>query len=133
MDSKILNVEQLIETFDTPFFEKHNRIYQKHHIVPKMAAILPTDDPGSISYMKGIANFCKSHSIGFEDFMVKSRDELENTIHRLNKSDVHGFMVMYPANCGVKDTYFMNMINPEKDVEGLHYSNQGYLVQFEKY
>jgi 5,10-methylene-tetrahydrofolate dehydrogenase/methenyl tetrahydrofolate cyclohydrolase len=65
---------------------------------------------------------------------VKSADELTQTIEKLNNDDsVHGIMVMYPSGYGIKDTTFMNMINPLKDIEGLHNSYLGYLVQFEKF
>ncbi len=132
-NSKVINVKTLIEKYDLPFFENSKKVYKKYDIIPKMTAILTSDDPGSKSYIRGIKRFCKKNDISFESFFVTSKEELEETIVKLNKSNTDGIMVMYPANFGVKDTYFMNLVDPDKDVEGLHFSHLGYLVQFEKF
>ena len=129
----IINVATLIEKYDLPVFEKHIEIYRNNQIKPKMAAVLTSDDSGCKSYIRGIKRFCKKYGIEFESVLVKSKEELESVISDLNNSDTDGIMIMYPANFGVKDTHFMNLILPEKDVEGLHFAHLGYLVQFEKF
>lgn len=132
-NKKILNVNTLIDLFDKPFFNRHQKVYKEHNIIPKFGAILTSDDPGCISYIKGIRRFAKRIGVDFYFETVKSKSELEYLICSWNKSDINGYMVMYPADFGVKDTYFMNLVNPEKDVEGLHFQNLGLLVQYEKY
>lgn len=130
---KILNVTQLIEKYDTPFFDKCRDAYIKFGISPKLSVILTSDDPGSISYLKGIKNFCNQNSIIFEDFTAASSSELRELLNILNSSDTSGIMILFPTGFEEKDTVFMNLINPDKDVEGLHYSHLGYLMQFEKF
>ena len=131
---KILRVSSLIEKFDIPVFERHKEVYARHGVRPSMAAIIATDDPGSLSYIRGIHNFAKSWGIEFKDYQVSSKDEIVETIERLNSDDsVHGIMVMYPTGSEVKDTFFMNLVDLNKDMEGLHFSHLGLLVQFEKF
>lgn len=132
--NKVLNVRHLVEKYDVPAFACNNFFYQQKNVSPCLAVILTSNDPGSVSYTKGIKRFCTANSVECKDFTVNSADELEEKITQLNKdNNVHGIMVMYPTGYGVKDTTFMNMINPLKDVEGLHNSYLGYLVQYEKF
>ncbi len=131
---KILNVSNLIEKYDEPSFACNKFFYEQHKIFPSLAVILTSEDPGSVSYTKGIKRFCAKHSIICNDYLVASEDELTKIIEDLNSDDsVNGIMVMYPTGYRVKDTLFMNLVNPLKDVEGLHNTYLGYLVQFEKF
>ncbi len=130
---RILNVSPLIEKYDIPFFEKCKTGYKKLGITPKLSVILTGEDAGSISYLKGIKNFCIQNSVLFEEFFIDSSDELRALLEKLNNSDTSGIMILYPTGFEEKDTVFMNLISGEKDVEGLHYSHLGYLMQFEKY
>ncbi len=131
---KILNVQHLVEKYDLPAFACTQKFYAKHNIKPCLAVILTSADPGSVSYTKGIKKFCAANEIECKDFLVNSADNLSETIKMLNEDDsVHGIMIMYPTGYGVKDTSFMNMVNPMKDVEGLHNTYLGYLVQYEKF
>lgn len=131
---KILNVQHLVEKYDLPAFACTQTFYAKHNIKPCLAVILTSADPGSVSYTKGIKKFCAANEIECKDFLVNSADNLSETIKMLNEDDsVHGIMIMYPTGYGVKDTSFMNMVDPMKDVEGLHNTYLGYLVQYEKF
>ncbi len=131
---KILNVQHLVEKYDIPSFSCTQTFYTQHHVIPCLAVILTSEDPGSVSYTRGIKRFCAANNVECKDFLVNSADDLSDTIQKLNEdSSVHGIMIMYPTGYGVKDTTFMNMVNPIKDVEGLHNTNLGYLVQYEKF
>ncbi len=132
--NKILNVKHLVEKYDEPAFVCNSFFYSEHNVKPSMAVLLPCTDAGCMSYTRGIKRFCEKHDIICNDYIVRSADELSQRIQTLNNDDsVHGIMIMYPSGYGIKDTTFMNMINPMKDVEGLHNSYLGYLVQFEKF
>lgn len=131
---KILNIRHLIEKFDVPAFECNKLFYERNNIDPCLAVVLTNNDGGCISYTKGIRNFCNSLGVNFQQYSVSDAKSLEECINDLNRDDkVHGIIVMYPTFYGVKDTVFMNLVSPDKDVEGLSYSYLGYLVQFEKF
>jgi|GEM_PF-692922 len=133
MNDKILHVKKLIEKYDIPVFEKQIEAYKHYGIEPSMAVILTSDDAGSRSYLRGIINFCNQWNIKVTDYITSSAEELEELINSLNNSSTHGIMVMYPTGYGVKDTVFMNCIDFNKDLEGLHNGHLGYLVQYEKF
>jgi 5,10-methylene-tetrahydrofolate dehydrogenase/methenyl tetrahydrofolate cyclohydrolase len=133
MDNKILNVKKLIEKYDIPVFKKQMATYKKYNIKPSMAVILTSEDSGSRSYLRGICNFCNDWGIEVKDYVTASSNELEELIATLNKSEIHGIMIMYPTGYGIKDTYFMNCVDFTKDLEGLHNCHLGYLVQYEKF
>ncbi|NUU95717.1 hypothetical protein XO10_05430 [Marinitoga sp. 1135] len=132
--AKLFDIKFILDRFDKPIFNKNLELLEKNNIHPKLVCILTSDDPGSVSYSRGIKGICKRYNIEFESVVVHSREELEEKIEYYNKDvQTHGIIVMYPTPFEVKDTHFMNMISPEKDIEGLHHSYMGYLVQHEGY
>lgn len=131
---KIINVKTLVEKYDLPTFGCIRFFYDQYEIKPCLAVILTNNDPGSISYSKGIRSFCKKNIVEYQEFMVHDSAGLLDLIEKLNYDDsVHGIMVMYPSGYDIKDSNFMNAVNPSKDVEGLHHTYLGYLAQFEKF
>jgi len=133
MANNILEIKKLIEKYDIPVFEKQLNFYKEHGINPSLTAILTSNDSWSKSYMRGIERFCNSLGVDFIAETTKNDKELEELILDLNNSNTDGIMVMYPTGYEKKDTYYMNLVDVSKDVEGLHYNHLGYLVQFEKF
>lgn len=131
--SAILDVKTLIERYDRPVLQRTRAVYDRIGVVPKLAVILTSDDPGSVSYLKGVQRFGSSYGVEVTSYSADTQEQLEACITECNNSDIHGIMVLYPTPFEQKDTWFMNKVLPEKDVEGLHFSHLGYLVQFEKY
>ncbi len=132
-DDNFLHTRPLIEEYDIPFLEGHLSVYDRHGFAPKLAAILTGDDPGSRSYLRGIRTFCEEWSIEYQDYECRTEMALIEQIDWLNRSETDGIIVMYPTGFGDRDTVYMNRVDPAKDVEGLHYSHLGFLVQFEKF
>ncbi len=133
-NNKILNVKSLIEKYDYPTFGCTRFFYEQLEIRPSLAVVLTNDNPGSVSYFKGIKNFCGKHNIQCFDFHTQNASELSSLILKLNNDPtVHGIMIMYPTGYDVKESVFMNSVDPAKDVEGLHHIHLGYLTQFEKF
>ncbi|WP_165144490.1 bifunctional 5,10-methylenetetrahydrofolate dehydrogenase/5,10-methenyltetrahydrofolate cyclohydrolase [Marinitoga sp. 38H-ov] len=133
IQEKLFDIQYLIEKFDRPLFEKNIELFKKNNIKPSLVCILTSNDPGSISYAKGIKGICKSYDIEFILDKVDTKKELEEKIQFYNNNEkIYGIIVMYPTPYD-KDTYFMNLVTPEKDVEGLNHEYMGYLVQHEFY
>lgn len=134
MKNKIINIKKIIKKYEIPHISKHIKLYMKNNIQPAMGAIITGSDPGSISYMKGIENFCKKHNIDFIKKATNQKNELIKIIKKWNEDkNINGFMIMYPTIFNAKDTLFMNMIKETKDLEGLTANHLGYLVQHKKY
>jgi methylenetetrahydrofolate dehydrogenase (NADP+) / methenyltetrahydrofolate cyclohydrolase len=132
--NKIFEIRTMIERYDLPVFHRHRDVYARHGIRPQLVTVLAGDDPGSVSYVKGIQRFAAGHGIRHRNLTASTRSELESLLPLLNQDgDVDGIMVLYPSGFDVRDTVFMNLLCPEKDVEGLHAKHLGRLVQFEKF
>ena len=134
MKNRIINIKKIIKKYEIPHISKHIKLYMENNIQPSMGAIITGSDPGSISYMKGIENFCKKHNIDFIKKATNKKNELIKIIKKWNDDkNIDGFMIMYPTIFNDKDTLFMNMIKETKDLEGLTSNHLGYLVQHKKY
>ncbi|EPQ30495.1 uncharacterized protein PFL1_02021 [Pseudozyma flocculosa PF-1] len=114
---------------------------------PKLVGILATPSPPSVAYAEWTRKACEAVGIEFEiwktwdDAAVAANDEggeanhagtapdfdleadVEDLIIAANADDkVHGIMVYYPIFHGRQDTYLQQIVDPRKDVEGLHFS-----------
>lgn len=103
---------------------------------PCLAAVLfkPRANPASLQYRDLILK--DAARLGFETrgLEAASEPELLALIARLNDDGaVTGIVVLYPIGGKTKDEDVMDLVSPEKDVEGLHSLNLGYLVKYKKY
>ena len=100
---------------------------------PHLAAILIGNDGASETY---VANKIKSCAeVGFKStlhrFDAKApQNEITDTIKKLNADNtVHGILVQLPLPKHIKESEIINLINPEKDVDGFHPVSVGKMVQ----
>ncbi|KAJ1582903.1 hypothetical protein NDA12_005301 [Ustilago hordei] len=109
---------------------------------PKLVGILATPSPPSVAYAEWTRKACQAVGVEFEiwktwdDSVEVSEEEhkgsapdfdleadVEDLIIAANADDkVHGIMVYYPIFFGRQDTYLQQIVDPRKDVEGLHFS-----------
>ena len=98
-----------------------------------LAIILPTNDPSSLSYLKGRIKMAEAvginiKTITFED--TPTQDILLEEINKLNNdSSITGIMVDRPFPKGINESIINNAIDPKKDVDGVHSLNAGLLAQ----
>jgi methylenetetrahydrofolate dehydrogenase (NADP+)/methenyltetrahydrofolate cyclohydrolase len=86
----------------------------------KVVGFLGGDYPPSITYSNYTKNACEELGIVYEVRQVH-RLELERAIVAANQdSSVHGIMVYYPVFGNEQDRYLKDVIDPRKDIEGLH-------------
>lgn len=65
---------------------------------------------------------------------ASTREEVVSAIRALNEDrDVQGVVVLYPLGLSLPDDEVMDLVSPEKDVEGLHSINLGYLIKYRRY
>ncbi|UZJ55490.1 hypothetical protein CBS101457_004810 [Exobasidium rhododendri] len=118
--------------------------------IPRLVGILATPSPPSVAYAEWTKKACEQVGIEFEIWKTwedaeegTSRDgevemegieedralstDLEADVEELiiaanANDDIHGIMVYYPIFGGRQDTYLQQILDPRKDVEGLHFS-----------
>ena len=98
-------------------------------ITPGLAGILVGEDPGSASYI-GLKERA-SGDVGINSKMVRlpqdiKEEELLKEIERLNNdAEVHGVFIQLPMPGHLDENKALNLVLPQKDVDGFHPMNVG--------
>jgi methylenetetrahydrofolate dehydrogenase (NADP+)/methenyltetrahydrofolate cyclohydrolase len=99
-------------------------------IVPGLGTVLVGDDPGSQWYVNAKHRDCAEiglTSIRRDLPASASQAEVEAVIDELNADpECTGFLVQQPT--GLDEMALLSRVSPEKDVDGLHPTNLGWLV-----
>jgi len=101
-------------------------------VVPGLGTILVGDDPGSASYVRGKHRDCAE--VGIASIQVQlpataTQAEIESEVERLNADPAcTGFIVQLPLPAGVDANQVLELVDPDKDADGLHPTNLGRLV-----
>ena len=109
-----------------------DQLKQEKNIVPGLAVILIGDDPASHAYVKMKAKACEN--VGFYSITHSmpdtiSQDEIIATIKMMNDNPrIDGILVQLPLPKHIDTNKILEVINPEKDVDGFHAYNVGRLV-----
>jgi len=101
-------------------------------VVPGLGTLLVGDDPGSTWYVNGKHADCAEVGISSirEDLpATATQEDIEAAVARLNADpDCTGFIVQLPLPTGVDTNRVLELIDPDKDADGLHPTNLGRLV-----
>jgi methylenetetrahydrofolate dehydrogenase (NADP+)/methenyltetrahydrofolate cyclohydrolase len=101
-------------------------------IVPGLGTLLVGSDPGSISYVAGKHRDCAE--VGIESIRVDlpesaSTADIEAAIRELNENPaVTGYIIQLPLPAGIDENAMLELMDPDKDADGLHPTNLGRLV-----
>ena len=102
-------------------------------VEPGLAVVLVGEDPASQSYVRMKERDCAEVGIRSVDLRRPadiSQAELEEIIDRCNADPaIHGILVQLPLPAGLDEEAALARISSEKDVDGLHPINLGYLAQ----
>lgn len=96
-----------------------------------LAVILVGDDPASQVYVRNKIKACDE--VGIKSFLCKlpaesTFDEVAGTIRYLNENpDVSGMILQLPLPKHLDENSLLDLIDPEKDVDGCHYVQKGRL------
>lgn len=102
-------------------------------VVPGLAAIIVGEDPASATYVRMKRR--DARKVGVESILHKmpqrtEPDDLEEIIVGLNADPaIHGILLQIPLPDHLDEDQFLRLIDPAKDVDGLHPFNQGLLMQ----
>ncbi len=101
-------------------------------IVPGLGTLLVGEDPGSTWYVNGKHADCAEVGISSirEDLpATATQEEIEAAVARLNDNPAcTGFIVQLPLPKGIDTNRVLELVDPEKDADGLHPTNLGRLV-----
>ena len=101
-------------------------------ITPGLGTVLVGDDPGSRAYVAGKHSDC--HEVGMASIRADlpadaTQADVEATVARLNADPAcTGYIVQLPLPKGLDADRVLELMDPDKDADGLHPMNLGRLV-----
>jgi len=99
---------------------------------PSLATVLVGDNAASATYVRSKRKACAEvgiTSIPHELPGDTSQADLDHLVHGLNaRGDVHGILVQLPLPAHINTDAVLTAIHPDKDVDGLHPTNQARLL-----
>ncbi|GAA3267050.1 bifunctional methylenetetrahydrofolate dehydrogenase/methenyltetrahydrofolate cyclohydrolase [Dactylosporangium vinaceum] len=99
---------------------------------PGLGTILVGDDPGSHAYVAGKHRDCAEvgiASIRYDLPATATQQEVEAAVRALNEDPAcTGYIVQLPLPAGLDEQRILELIDPDKDADGLHPTNLGRLV-----
>ena len=133
MDAKIIDGKLISASIREKIKEKTNAIKDKYSRVPGLAAVLVGEDPASQIYVRNKRKSCEDVGIYSEEHKLPestTQDELLELINKLNNDKkINGILVQLPLPKHIDDSLILNSVSSEKDVDGFHPINAGYLFE----
>jgi len=127
--AQILDGKATLASIKTELTERV-AVLRERGIVPGLGTVLVGDDPGSQWYVNAKHRDCAEigiTSIRRDLPATASQAEVEAVIDELNADPAcTGFLVQQPT--GLDEMALLSRVSPEKDVDGLHPTNLGWLV-----
>jgi len=110
---------------------------KKRGITPGLVIVRVGEDPASVSYVSGKSKASEELGIYSETIVFPesaTEKELLDKVEQLNKdAKFHGILVQLPLPKHIDADKVLNLINPQKDVDGFHPINVGKLLIGEPY
>ncbi|MFJ5089516.1 bifunctional methylenetetrahydrofolate dehydrogenase/methenyltetrahydrofolate cyclohydrolase [Streptomyces sp. NPDC088674] len=107
-------------------------VLRERGIVPGLGTLLVGEDPGSQKYVAGKHRDCAQvgiASIQRELPASATQEEIEDVVRELNADPAcTGYIVQLPLPKGVDENRVLELMDPDKDADGLHPMNLGRLV-----
>lgn len=121
--------EELKNDIEKNFFEKNRP-------APKLVVIMVGNNPASQVYVAGKSKACAQVGIASQIFHLEenaTEEEVANVIKNLNEDEtVDGILLQLPVPDHINGQKMIDLISPQKDVDGLTKINLGKLVSNDK-
>ncbi|MDR3541863.1 MAG: tetrahydrofolate dehydrogenase/cyclohydrolase catalytic domain-containing protein [Desulfosporosinus sp.] len=109
--------------------------WKEKGVQPKLAVILVGDDPASVVYARSKQKVAEGMGMAFELFVMPADSKEAAVLDRIDSLNqdqaVHGIMIELPLPKGLSKEKIMAAVLPQKDVDGVHPINRGYILSGE--
>jgi len=106
---------------------------RQHGRVPSLAVVRAGEDPASVSYTRMLIRACEQVGIRFVPHVVPDDEAEANLVEAVSvlsqDDDIDGIIIQEPLPDGVNRDAVIAQLSMEKDVDGLHPSSAGRLMQ----
>ena len=131
MTAQILDGKKTAATIKAELAERVAKLRERG-VVPGLGTVLVGEDPGSVWYVRGKHRDCAE--VGIASFRkdlpeTASQADVEAAVADLNENPAcTGFLVQLPLPKHMDPHAVLELVDPAKDVDGLHPTNLGWLV-----
>lgn len=131
MTAALIDGKAIAKQIRLDIAEKIKEAAERNEKVPFLAVILVGENPASQVYVSHKERACQS--VGMESVTIilpkdSTQEQVEQEILKLNGDDkVDGILLQLPLPSHLKKESLIEMIDPDKDVDGLTPINQGRL------
>lgn len=127
----ILDGKGLAKQNEITLKNRVEELKKKFGITPSLRVILVGESPASIAYVNSKKKACERVGIDGEIIRLPmdiSEEALIEQIESLNHNEsVDGILIQLPLPKHINETFVLNKVSPNKDVDGLHTINAGKL------
>jgi methylenetetrahydrofolate dehydrogenase (NADP+)/methenyltetrahydrofolate cyclohydrolase len=133
MTAKILSGKEFADDIKKEVAAQVAELVEVHRIMPTLVVVRVGEDPASAVYVGNKVRTAqelgiRSEHIHFDDDV--SAGKVAETVRQLNaREDVDGILVQLPLPRRIDEREIVELIDPEKDVDGFHPINIGRLLQ----
>lgn len=132
MTAQIINGKAIAENLLNTIKAQVSQRLAHHKRAPALAVILIGADPASAIYVRNKRLACEKvgiRSIAYDLPTSTTEAELRTLIEQLNHDDtIDGILVQSPLPAHIQDEHIIELISPNKDVDGFHPYNIGRLA-----
>ncbi len=129
---QLLDGKKLSQKIETEVAQEVKRLKDTCGCTPGLAVVLVGQDPASAAYVKMKKGACDRvgfYSITHDMPESISQEAIEKTIKMLNEdTNVDGILIQLPLPAHIDTTKLLELVAPEKDVDGFHPFNVGRLT-----
>ena len=129
---QILDGKALSKKIELQVTEEVKLLKQKCGCTPGLAVVLVGQDPASAAYVNMKKKACDRagfYSITHDMPESISQEAIEKTIIMMNNdTNIDGILIQLPLPSQIDTTKILELVSPEKDVDGFHPFNVGRLV-----
>ena len=131
MPPVIIDGKSISQEFSREIYTEVQSINHDYGIIPSLGVVLVGNNPASMVYVRNKSTAAKRAGMNSVTKSLPadaSVDQIISTIQSLNEDpNYHGILVQLPLPSHVDEDEIIAVINPYKDVDGLHPMNVGLL------
>lgn len=132
MSAQLLDGNALSKSLKTHIKEDVELFRAQHEVAPTLAVVRIGDDEAAAGYARAIEKNCKSVNVATQPHVLDAsttQSEAADLVRRLSEDrQLHGIMILEPIPAGLRLDELIDLIDPVKDVDGVHPMNAGRLL-----
>ncbi len=132
MSAQLLNGTDLAKTRRAELKTQVATLQQTHGVTPTLAILRVGDDEAAAGYARAIERTCKGVDIAFQAKILPAtatQADVTAALQALNiDAQIHGIMLLEPLPGHIDAAALLMLLDPAKDVDGVHAVNAGRLA-----